>query len=236
MNTNANPNPKIISIEGNIGGGKSTLVKNLKEYVTANANIYKDSILFLEEPLEIWQNTKNEKGKNILTLFYENPHKYAFQFQILVLASQKKMIKDAMEKHPNCKLIVMERSIQAGMNVFAKMSEANKTMDSMEYDIYRFMSQMCEIPKLDAIVYLHTNYEVCHSRINTRSREGEEGISMEYLKQCETYYHHWLLFETSNDTSVTKHHILKDETPVFTIYDNHIQIVLPIINNILNEC
>ena len=44
-----NLNFTIVSIEGNIGSGKSTLMKNLKEYYKNN-----NQVLFLKEPVDEW--------------------------------------------------------------------------------------------------------------------------------------------------------------------------------------
>ena len=40
----------IISVEGNIGSGKSTLVDNLKKYLTGKEINY----VFVQEPVDIW--------------------------------------------------------------------------------------------------------------------------------------------------------------------------------------
>ena len=44
---------KIISIEGNIGSGKSTVVNSLKQYYS------NDKIYFLEEPVSEWEKIKD---------------------------------------------------------------------------------------------------------------------------------------------------------------------------------
>ena len=50
----------IFSIEGNIGSGKSTLVKILKEQLfTANGK----KIIFLQEPVDEWESIKDESGE-----------------------------------------------------------------------------------------------------------------------------------------------------------------------------
>jgi len=51
----------IISIEGNIGSGKSTLVSELEKYFKNN-----NSIGFLQEPVDIWNTIKDETGKTIM--------------------------------------------------------------------------------------------------------------------------------------------------------------------------
>ena len=55
---------KIISIEGNIGSGKSTVVHNLEQKLKNN----KDYV-FLREPVDIWETIKDQYGKTILENF-----------------------------------------------------------------------------------------------------------------------------------------------------------------------
>ena len=62
---------KIISIEGNIGSGKSTLIKKLKEIIK------NDDILFLDEPVDEWMEIKDENGEHILSKFYEDLFSYS---------------------------------------------------------------------------------------------------------------------------------------------------------------
>ena len=56
---------QIYSIEGNIGSGKSTLVRMLKEYFKDN-----DKIIFADEPVEDWMSVKDNSGEDILSKFY----------------------------------------------------------------------------------------------------------------------------------------------------------------------
>ena len=51
----------IISIEGNIGSGKSKFVELFKNYLEQETS-YSDKFLFLSEPVDEWINTKNEMG------------------------------------------------------------------------------------------------------------------------------------------------------------------------------
>ena len=50
--------PVIYTIEGNIGSGKSTLVKSLKKYCK---NVY-----YLDEPVDEWIKIKDKENKNII--------------------------------------------------------------------------------------------------------------------------------------------------------------------------
>jgi thymidylate kinase len=54
--------PIIVSIEGNIGSGKTTIIENLETYLE-----HDQSILFLREPLDVWESVKDSQtGENIL--------------------------------------------------------------------------------------------------------------------------------------------------------------------------
>ena len=41
-------------------------------------------------------------------------------------------------------------------------------------------------------VYIWTQASKCHERVKKRSRDGEGGISLEYLQKCENYHNNWL--------------------------------------------
>ena len=66
-----------ISVEGNIGAGKSTLVNLLKDEL--NKFIIAK---FLQEPVDKWLLLKNSSDENILELFYNNQERWAYSFQM----------------------------------------------------------------------------------------------------------------------------------------------------------
>ena len=68
-------NKIIISIDGNIGSGKSTFFNQLKDKL----NNRKD-ILFLEEPVDSWDKVRDENDKTILEKYCNNQEKYGFSF------------------------------------------------------------------------------------------------------------------------------------------------------------
>ena len=86
----------LISIDGNIGSGKSTLMKYLQANMhrfclSENANEYE--LVFLQEPVKEWMDIKNKNNETILSLFYENQEKYAFSFQMMAYISRLDLIK-----------------------------------------------------------------------------------------------------------------------------------------------
>ena len=55
----------LISIEGNIGSGKSTIIEYLK-------TLQNDKIIFVDEPVNEWLNIKDINGMNALDCFYKD--------------------------------------------------------------------------------------------------------------------------------------------------------------------
>ena len=85
---------KIISIEGNIGAGKSTILNYLKEHY-ANHEL----ITFVEEPVDMWGDIKGDDNEDILTKFYKNPKEYAFSFQVMAFATRVHKFRTALKNN-----------------------------------------------------------------------------------------------------------------------------------------
>ena len=118
-----------ISIEGNIGGGKTTLLAEIKK-------IWADKqIIFVREPVDEWEKIKDQQGLSILEKFYENQEKYAFSFQMVAFISRLKLLKEAVENNPNA-IIITERSLYTDKLVFAKMLYDSNKIEYINYQIY----------------------------------------------------------------------------------------------------
>ena len=182
-------NPKIISIEGNIGSGKSTIVHNLEKKLQDNKKY-----VFLREPVDIWQTIKDKQGKTILEKFYQNPEKYAFAFQVMAYATRSAILQEAIRNNPDCKYILCERSLEADNQIFAKMLNHDNKMENVEYEIYEyFYKTRKQDMDLDAVIYIDADANVCLNRIKKRDRNGETNISLDYLQSCKDYHDNWLL-------------------------------------------
>ena len=178
---------KIFSIEGSIGSGKSTLIKELKK------KLYTDW-LFVLEPIVEWNNIKDNNGENILTKFYKNQQKYAFSFQMMAYISRLARLKQVIKEHPSA-IIITERSIFADRHVFAKMLYDDNKIEEVDYIIYlKWFDEFIEEVKQDGIIYLQVTPETCYNRVQKRNRDGET-ISLEYLKSCHQYHENWLTTE-----------------------------------------
>jgi deoxyadenosine/deoxycytidine kinase len=200
--------PLLISIEGNIGAGKTTILKMVSEMYSKS----KEKIVYLKEPVELWYNIKDETGKTMLENFYENPKKNAFAFQIMACVTRTSIIKHAMEENKDCEIVLCERSIEADSKIFAKMLYDDGLMSKMEYSIYSLLyNENIAQYAVDGLIYISTNPDKCYERVQKRNREGESNIEMEYLVKCDKYHMDWLLNDhVDNDSQVLELDTSKD--------------------------
>lgn len=178
--------PTIVSIEGNIGSGKSTLVETLKDIFKSRSDI-----CFLDEPVETWNSIQDKNGKNIIEKYYENQEKYAFSFQMMAYISRISLLRKALKNSKN-KLIITERSIFTDRNVFAKMLYDDDKIQEVEFVIYNkwFDEFINDIPDIN-VIYLQVKPEIAMERVIKRNRPGEN-INLEYLSRCNLYHDLWL--------------------------------------------
>ena len=186
-------NKIIISIDGNIGSGKSTFFNQLKDKL----NDRKD-ILFLEEPVDSWDKVRDENDKTILEKYCNDQEKYGFSFQIMACVTRMKLLMDAL-KVPNVNFIISERSIITDKNVFAKMLFDDKKIENINYEIYKlFYNAHRDMIQNIVIVYIQTDPKICKERIQKRNRKGEDSIPMEYLEMCHKYHESWIMNKNVN--------------------------------------
>jgi deoxyguanosine kinase len=197
--------PRIISIDGNIGSGKSTLYKKLQEYYS-----HRSDICFVPEPVDIWSTIKDDKDVPILTNLYKDTKKYAFRFQMMAYISRLNLLRKRLMERKH-KLIISERCVQTDKNVFAQMLYDDKMIEHDEFIIYnRWFNEFLEDINMFGIIYVHASPETCHERVIKRGREGEN-IPLEYLQKCHKYHETWLSDLTHNnihkidaDTNITE--------------------------------
>ena len=184
--------PTIISIEGNIGSGKSTFITNLNDSLGKH---YK--ICFLQEPVDEWNTIKDQSGETILTKFYRDSKSYAFSFQMMAYISRLSLLRNALREDYD--IIITERCVETDKMVFAKMLYDDDKIEDIEYSIYNkwFQEFISDIPKIKTI-YLKTDPAVAKKRVDKRARQGET-IPLEYLSLCHEYHEKWLNEKDSDD-------------------------------------
>jgi deoxyadenosine/deoxycytidine kinase len=184
--------PIIISFDGNIGSGKSSVVRYFEKYFAkyCASKGYTCKICFLQEPVSTWESIKDEHGKSIIENFYEDNERYSFEFQMMAYISRLSLLKEALKE--NYDIIITERSIYTDKYVFAKSLYDLKKMNAIEYQIYlMWFDEFSDIIKSMKIVYIRTTPEICDMRVKTRKRLGES-IPIQYLKDCHYYHEIWL--------------------------------------------
>ena len=188
--------PIIISIDGNIGSGKSTLVKIL--------NLLYDNIEYVKEPVDDWTQIKDSNGKNILDKFYSQRERWAYTFQNMAYITRTINIVDGFKNaiNKNKKYVITERCTETDKNVFAKMLyEQDKSISDLEYDIYNLWCNRMDY-KVKNIIYLRTTPEKSFERIKKRSRNEESTITLDYIKKIHQYHEKWL-----NNSKATKYNV-----------------------------
>ena len=186
---------RIISIEGNIGTGKTTFLRSLREHFRG-----REDVCFLDEPVDLWMNCKDQEG-NILEHYYKDQKKYGFQFQMMAYISRLSILRKALE-NPKYKYIISERSLFTDKHIFCKMLYDEGIIEEIGFQIYsmwfdEFISFSSFIP-----VYLRTLPEVSYERVQTRARQGET-IPLEYLQKCHNYHEAWLSDAITIDAGVS---------------------------------
>lgn len=170
----------LISIEGNIGSGKSTLVNHIrKEY---------PHVVIVDEPVEEWSSITDLDGTTILEKYYGDQERWAFAFQMMAFITRVKRLSCI----PKDKIVITERSVFTDKAIFAKMLYDSKKISEIEYKIYRkWFDEFASTIKVDHIIYMKTPPTVCFDRVISRGRQGET-IPLEYLEECHVYHEKWL--------------------------------------------
>ena len=177
---------KIYTIEGNIGAGKTTILKIIGKNF--------DDVTFVEEPVSQWQNLG---GENLLEKFYQDPERWGFTFEFYSMLSKIKCLMKAADSEKN--IIIIERSILSN-KIFIDISKEMNKLNDLEYGMlintYNFYKQNV-YPILNGIIYLNTPVDVCVQRIIQRNREGENNVDKNYLLMLQEKFD-----ELSNNSTI----------------------------------
>ncbi|CAH0667008.1 unnamed protein product [Chilo suppressalis] len=174
--------PFRVSIEGNIGSGKSTCIKFFEKYPVLEKH---------PEPINEWRNVS---GHNLLALVYSDLDKWTFPFQHYVHLTRLK-IQTSPPSNPKITVKMFERSVQNSRFCFVENAKRQGYLHDAEYQVlnnwYENVSKNLDI-SLDLIVYLKTSPEVVFERMIKRGRTEESEVPLEYLQQVHDAYENWL--------------------------------------------
>ena len=126
----------LISIEGNIGVGKTTLMNLLEESLG-------DTAEYIFEPINEWHNIKDCQGRDILQTFYDDKLRWSYTFQNFAYITKLVHIINKIENSGK-KYIIMDRSLAADINTFGKMLHEDGFMNDIEWNAYKTWNNFFE--------------------------------------------------------------------------------------------
>lgn len=185
-------------IEGNIGSGKSTLCRMLKEDMKDDAEV-------IYEPVDKWRNTKDEDtGNNILQNFYVDQNRWSYSFQTYTFLTRMEDVMKSQEKN----LRFIERSIYTDKLVFARSLYDTGKLTSLEWNMYNswfdWLSEECfqKVNRPSGFIYIRANPETSFQRMLKRERSEEKCVPLDYLTTISEYHDAWLCQEDQKDVLV----------------------------------
>jgi len=164
-------NYHFITIEGNIGAGKTTLSHLLSRHFNAR--------LVLEEFAD----------NPFLPKFYENPKTYAFPLELFFMAERFKQLKDLIQQKDLFQTVTISDYLFTKCLLFAKVN-----LPEDEFRLYQRLFEIIhqQLLQPDLLIYLHTPVHKLQENIKKRKRPYEQNIADEYLFSIQETYTHYI--------------------------------------------
>jgi deoxyguanosine kinase len=156
-----------ITIEGNIGAGKTTLAHLLSKHFNAR--------LILEEFAD----------NPFLPKFYENPKQFAFPLELFFMAERYKQLKELLQTKDMFQQITVSDYLFTKCLLFAKVN-----LPDEEFLLYQKLFEIInpQLVQPDLLIYLHAPVNKLQQNIRKRNREYEQSIPSEYLFSLQETY------------------------------------------------
>jgi deoxyadenosine/deoxycytidine kinase len=164
-------NHNFITIEGNIGAGKTTLAHLLSKHYNAR--------LILEEFAD----------NPFLPKFYENPAQYAFPLELFFMAERYKQLKEFLQQKDMFQTLTVSDYLFSKCLLFAKV-----TLSEEEFRLYQRLFEIIhqQLVQPDLLIYLHAPVTRLQANIKKRNRSYEQNIPDEYLLSIQETYTHYI--------------------------------------------
>ena len=162
-----------IAVAGNIGAGKTTLVKLLAEH-------YK------------WEvHLESVDDNPYLADFYHDMKRWAFPLQMYFLNSRFNQIV-AFQSHNQS--VIQDRTIYEDAYIFAKNLTDSGLLSPRDYqtyyNVFKSLCRMISAPHL--LIYLKASVHKLVEQIAKRGRDYENNISIKYLRDLNKHYGSWI--------------------------------------------
>ncbi len=162
-----------IAIAGNIGAGKTTLTNLLSKHYG-----WKPHFEDVEENPYLFD-------------FYDDMQRWAFNLQVYYLNSRFTQIQDIKQSEET---IIQDRTIYEDAYIFAPNLHAMGLMTTRDFENYFSLFNLLEsfISAPDLLIYLRAGVPKLVQNIQSRGREYEESIRLDYLKRLNERYEAWI--------------------------------------------
>jgi deoxyguanosine kinase len=156
-----------ITVEGNIGAGKTTLTHLLAKHF--------DARLILEEFAD----------NPFLPKFYTNPQQYAFPLELFFMAERYKQLKDMVHTKDLFHSITVSDYLFTKCLLFAKVNLPDEEF-RLYQKLFEIIHQQLVFP--DILIYLHAPVQTLQANIKKRNRVYEQSIPDSYLFDLQETY------------------------------------------------
>ncbi len=165
---------KYIAVAGNMGSGKSSLVK----FLCGNYQLTP-----FYEP-----NEENPYLKD----FYGDMRRWAFHSQMYFLAG-KFRIHQELEKMRSRVTVVQDRTIYEDAEIFAANLYRSRKMTARDYATYQslYKSILAALRPPDVMIYLRATLRTVRQRIKVRGRPEEQSVPVAYIRRLNQLYEEW---------------------------------------------
>ncbi|MGE5518788.1 MAG: deoxynucleoside kinase [Candidatus Dadabacteria bacterium] len=160
-----------ITIEGNIGAGKTTLSHLLAKHYNARLVLEQ----FADNPF--------------LPKFYESPKQYAFPLELFFMAERFKQLKELIQQKDLFQSVTISDYLFTKCLLFAKIN-----LPEDEYRLYQRLFDIIhqQLVQPDILVYLHAPVNRLQQNIKKRNRPYEQNIGDKYLLSIQETYTHYI--------------------------------------------
>jgi deoxyadenosine/deoxycytidine kinase len=165
---------KYIAVAGNMGAGKSSLVRFLCQHYGLRP---------FYEPNE---------ANPYLKDFYSDMKRWSFHSQVFFL-SQKYRIHQELEQERSRQSVVQDRSIYEDAEIFAYNLYRSRKMTRRDYETYQGMYRVIvnSLRPPDVMIYLRASLRTVRKRIAIRGRPEEQSVPVSYLRRLNRLYEEW---------------------------------------------
>ena len=160
QNVNVVQQNVLISVDGNIGAGKTALLNSLQS----------KHVIIITEPVDDW--------KPLLLKVSQNPKKYIYLLQLEILKHYS-FVKNFINDQRNCmvpKLIIVEQSVESSVSIFAKSFVEMSHLSKKDFFTLSKLASQAHID-FDFRILVQMDVDICIKRIQTRGRGCEQSLT-----------------------------------------------------------